>query len=735
MIDKVSSPERRRGATAWRAVLVGSAAAAALLGPGMACAADAAPDKATAFVDEIVVTARKRAEGIYSTPMAISAFTSESLAARNVSDLADLGKFVPNVNITRFGAGNSSHASVFIRGIGIQDHIITTDPGVGVYVDGVYLGREMGANLDLVNVERVEVLRGPQGTLFGRNTLGGAVNIITRQPGDEDSGLIQTKIGTRERVDGDFYENFKMADTLAVSLAGGFKHRDGVGDFVKVANPEARVGQQDEISGRIAAKWTPSDTFSALLAVDGLSGKYGLSPATDEIINPNGYFTAGSSGLKQSDIATGDDSNSGQVGLETTTNKAWGTALTTDWKLDEHLSLKVIGSYRSSTYTGGLDDDMALADFASFPEKGGAKQYSLETQLNGEYGKADFVGGLYYFHEKGSVTQDDYMFFALGDFNINQTTESYAAYAHAGYQLTPALKLAGGLRYSHDAKDADAIVTCCAWTTRVYRSDDWGATTWDASVEYDLKSSLKAFASVSTGYQSGGYPARPYGGPDLFVSYNPTHATNFEAGLKGLWTDYLQMSASVFYAEYKDLALQYSQPTTDGFITITSNAGKAKAPGAEMEGVLKLGESLKLYGSAGYLDAKIKQVKAGTIGVRVGDAPSLSPKWTLAFAPEYEMELASGSTVTFRVDYSYRSSMYGQSINNAYNKIAARELVNLNVLYKPEGKSWTAALYGQNIFNKVYDVGRLDQYDVGYVEIIRSNDRSEFGIKLTKTFD
>ncbi|MDH3441707.1 MAG: TonB-dependent receptor plug domain-containing protein, partial [Gammaproteobacteria bacterium] len=150
--------------------------------------------------EEIIVTATKRAENIYDVPMAISAFTEDTIIKQGITDLTDIGKFVPNMTVTGFSAGHTSSVNVFLRGIGLQDHLITTDPGVGVYVDGVYLGRQVGQNWSLANIERVEVLRGPQGTLYGRNSIGGAINIITRKPGDENGGRATVTAGSRGRL-------------------------------------------------------------------------------------------------------------------------------------------------------------------------------------------------------------------------------------------------------------------------------------------------------------------------------------------------------------------------------------------------------------------------------------------------------------------------------------------------------------------------------------------------------
>jgi len=247
---------------------------------GKAEEATAEDEEQATFGKEIIVTAKKREESIYEVPVAISAFTGETLQEQGITDLIDIGKFVPNLNITGFSAGHTSSTNAFIRGIGLQDHLITTDPGVSVYVDGIYLGRQVGQNWNLSNIERVEVLRGPQGTLYGRNSIGGAINIITRAPGSEETSRASVEIGSRGRFTGDFYTNQKLGENWAISATGAFTRRDGVGDFLNLPDADVEVGELEEISGRIGVMWTPSDRFSLLLSADGNDGDGGLRPYT-----------------------------------------------------------------------------------------------------------------------------------------------------------------------------------------------------------------------------------------------------------------------------------------------------------------------------------------------------------------------------------------------------------------------------------------------------------------------
>jgi iron complex outermembrane receptor protein len=208
------------------------------LGVGPAALAQEPEDDDSVF-DTVIVTAQKREESIYDVPVAISAFTPETMERQGITDLTDIGKFVPNLNITGFSAGHTSSQNPFIRGIGLQDHLITTEPGVGVYIDGVYLGRQVGQNWSLANIERVEVLRGPQGTLYGRNSIGGAINIITRKPGDEQGGKMSLTAGSRGRLNGDAYVDMPLSDEFAMSFSLAYQRLQEAADYLLRTEPHS----------------------------------------------------------------------------------------------------------------------------------------------------------------------------------------------------------------------------------------------------------------------------------------------------------------------------------------------------------------------------------------------------------------------------------------------------------------------------------------------------------------
>ena len=240
------------------------------------------------------------------------------------------------------------------------------------------------------------------------------------------------------------------------------------------------------------------------------------------------------------------------------------------------------------------------------------------------------------------------------------------------------------------------------------------------------------YVSTAAGYQNGGYPARAFGGPATFVAFDPTTAQSYEIGLKGLVTDTWQVALSVFYTEYDDLALQFSEPFVGGFITITTNAGETEAKGVELESTLLITENWTVETNIGYNDAEITSVDPGTVGVAEGDAPTLTPELTAHVGVQYDQEINNGNHITFRVDYSYRDEMFGQSINNDFNRLDDRSLVNFLLAYDNFEGDWRLSFYGDNVFDEEYDTARLDQAFSGFTEVILNNDRSEFGLKYAK---
>jgi iron complex outermembrane receptor protein len=724
--------ERKRVAAAALAVGLST------LGAGApALAQEEASDSDEKKLEEVVVSATKREAGIYEVPVAVTAFTQETIELAGITDLVDIGKFVPNLNVTEFSAGHTASVNPFIRGIGLQDHLITTDPGVGVYVDGVYLGRQVGQNWSLSNIERVEVLRGPQGTLYGRNTIGGAINIITRQPGDDEGGRVAFEAGSRGRLNGDFYTSLRMSDQWALSVNGAYKQRDGLGEFLLLDNPRKEVGELQDIAGRVAVKWTPTEDFSLLLVADSNEGDNGLRPyrtLIDEV--PNGAVFA--AGFRNSDTADDPyDNNTGQADQIAVTNEAHGFALTAEWAFSDNLTSKLIVSDRHSEYEAGLDDDSFFENFLAFPEDGEADQTSAELQINGFYDRWDFVAGLFYFDEEGSNLQDPNIFLGgPGTYFLQQDVESKAVFANVGFQFTDQFRLAGGLRYTDDQKDAFVDINDSFIFTD--GNKDSSETTWDLSGVYEFTNGMSLYGTIQNGYQSGQFPPRAYclfgnlaiGQPgnvtanNCFVAGDNITATNYEIGLKGQPTDYFSMAATVFHTQYEELPYQVSTTSGAGFDTRNIIVDQ-DSNGVEFEGSLLLGDNFRLDASVGYIDVEVDDP--------VAVAP-LTPEWTGTISPQYTLNLSNGGSVLFRADWSYRDEMFGEPTPDParFTGIDSRDLLNLNVTYFSSDGDWSLGAYGRNVTDERYDQARLNTGD--YILVMLSNDASEFGLRFTRTF-
>jgi iron complex outermembrane receptor protein len=686
-----------------------------------------------ALIEEIMVTATKREASIYEVPIAISAFEGDKLAEQGIIEIVDIGKFVPNLNITQFSAGHISSANPFIRGIGLQDHLITTDPGVSVYVDGVYLGRQVGQNWNLTNIERIEVLRGPQGTLYGRNSIGGAINIITKTPGANEGAKVGLEVGSRGRLNGDFYADMNLSDTVALAFTGGYRSRDGLGDFLNLPNAGIEVGETKEVYGRAALRYAPSDNFSLVLAYDANDGEGGLRPYTtliDEL--PNGAVY--DAGYRNSDVSSDPyDNNTGQASQTIVTNKAEGFSLTADWNWNDTYSSKIIASTRTSEYKAGLDDDSFVDDFLSFPETGEADQTSLEFQFSGDMGAFDFVSGLYYFEEDGFNNQDPTVFLTFpGTFFLSQDVTSVAIYGNLGYDFTDKFRLSGGLRYTEDEKTAFTNVGSGPYDD----SRDFDEITWELAANYSFDNGLTGYATVQTGYQSGQYPARPFclfadtdpdDDDDCFKASDNITATNLEVGIKGQITDHFSMSAAIFTTEYSDLPYQVSTTSGGGFSTVNLIVDQTST-GFEWENTYFFTDNFSFQATLGYIDVDVDEQQG------VKPVAPLTPELTWSISPMWAIPLASGAEVRMRLDYSYRDNMYGEPSSDPgrLTAIDSRALLNVDIAYHSPDGSFTAGLYGRNVTDERYDNARLNTGD--YILQILSNDASEFGLRLVKSF-
>ncbi len=462
----------------------------------------------SALTEAIVVTARKREESVQSVPLAISAFSGESLEARGVAKIDGLASFTPNLtfqNNPSFGGAGSS-AAIFIRGIGQKEVLPTTEPGVGVYVDGVYVARSVGALLDLVDVERVEVLRGPQGTLFGRNTIGGALSLTTKAPDADPSGKLELTTGSFNRIDGKLVANVPLSDTLFSKISLASFNRAG---YVEHLVDGRMLGNVDTLTGRLDLRWEATPDLKISLALEGTRDRSngpafvladvtyasalfnpdnlpmlrpGSSPAAGHyVINPpfdaptdnftllHNYFATlmggancfgfdpyspqGAGDACFSDrFIVGDDADAG-TGPQYSKNDLWGAHAIVDWNLGP-VQLKSITAYREVHGDYARDGDHSPFTILHLGDLLTQSQFSQELQVLGatENERLKYVLGLYYFKESGNnINNLDFTpvtFRSGGKFG----TDSYAAFGQATWTPVDAIDLTVGLRYTKDDK-------------------------------------------------------------------------------------------------------------------------------------------------------------------------------------------------------------------------------------------------------------------------------------------
>lgn len=448
---------------------------------------------ASEILEELVVTARRREEGLQNAPIAISAYTGETLEYRGVTKLDEITRFVPNLTIENnpsFG-GASNSAAIYIRGIGQKEFLPTSEPGVGLYVDGVYIARSVGAILDLIDIERLEVLRGPQGTLFGRNTIGGAINIttVTPEPGDEFSGEIGAAYGTDDRINLRGALNIPMGDTLAARVSVASFQQDGYVD----RSDGIDLGNDDTITGRLAVAWRPSDRLSLdfrldatrdkengpameLLGIDftDLSQLNGLVAAvpppmafvhniTTAAVGPgqpcaatdaagNGITSNPNSPNCYDNRYVGKDGKNDGTAPARSESDVLGLSADISYEINDNLTLRSITAWRDLDSEFARDGDHSPHRISQFQDTLEQTQFTQELQLLGTYERMNWIAGIYYFAEDGD--NENTLDFTITNFRSGGEfdNKSMAAFAQLTYDFTDQLHLTVGGRYTDESK-------------------------------------------------------------------------------------------------------------------------------------------------------------------------------------------------------------------------------------------------------------------------------------------
>ena len=703
-------------------------------------------------LEEVVVTARKREESLQDTPISITAFSGSALEEANMVDLRDIGKYTPGMSFTSYGMGSNEAGAIFLRGIGQSDHMVTTDPGVGLYIDGVYVGRNQGAALDLLDLERVEVLRGPQGTLFGKNTIGGAVNVISRKPTGTGGGHASLTAGQEGRLNGSASGEVPLGDQAAVSFSVLSKQRDGVGEQIFTG---AETGDEDSMSARAQVYWHgPAAEFS--LSVDASRARQAAMPHSF-------YEQAGWLGVAPCYQSAGDGYAPCPAGMEgdpfdsyslddlDTAQDLFGVSATLEWDVGEGLVFKSITAYRDMEYLGSLEFDGAPQRIVYYRETGSSSQLSQELQLSGSRDDGlDWIAGFYHFTEDGDNDQDNDQFGALGHRLTQVETKSYAVFGQATKELADGLSLTGGLRYTEESKDYDLVFRSLdasgaqahdAAGQPLYvvpptaLDDAWDAISGTVNLSYTVSEGVMVYGTYSRGFRSGGYAARPSALSSV-GAYDPEYVNMFEVGLKALTLeDRLRVNAAIYRNDYEDYQAQVNR-VGNRFDTRVLNAAEAQIDGMELEVTALLSPVLRVDATFGYTDAQIAKVDLDPsleANFSAGHRLPYVSKYTLSISPQLDFGLASGAGVLARVDYSYRDDFYGQIANSPFELEQGYGLVNARIEYRTADRDWSVALYGINLADKKYT--RVRNYYPGFLGFaIWNTDRREIGVTARYEF-
>ncbi|WP_448098177.1 TonB-dependent receptor [Luteibacter yeojuensis] len=695
---------------------------------------------------EVTVSARRREESLEKVPVAVSAFSEEDMKDLQATSIDGLQGAVPNMNIVQ-GRGSSSSVNIFIRGIGQPDALQTFDPGVGMYVDDVYYSRIQGALISLFDVDHVEVLRGPQGTLYGKNSTGGAVKVVTKNPGTTPEGSVEATFGNYGRREGRFYGSTPLGKDGAwsASLAGAITRNDGyVHDY---SGHDFNNDDTKSIRGKL--RFHPSDTFDGVLTLDYTKMDTALTlgqpvsrlTRTDLVLGTVTLLRPNLDEKYNFHTRTSFPSNDGQE----LTHK--GVALNMNWKLSDQWNLKSITAYRKLDSESYIDIDASqfeLGDvFVGFHQK----QASQELQLAFDNGSnVQSVFGAYFLRENVPSTQyafaDDLFAIAgrtvpfLRTIGDDLTTKSWAGFAHVNWEFVPSWTLAAGIRYSKESKDYDRT-TSTFWgaplsalneTVPLSRNKDWTAWTPTVSLQKQFDPQTMWYVSASRGFKSGGFNGRANSAAEAKTAeFDPEYVWTFETGLKLRSADNrLQANLAAFHSNYKDFQARVSEIQNPGSLTPTFafpviNAAKLKMDGFEAEGVALVGEGTRLSTQIGYLKAKYDRFEDARLdpsnpqyNPTIHDHVPFSPKWTARVAATQTFNLAGGA-LTVGADASYRTETWLSVDNYAALSQKAYTLVGAFGIFDSGDGHWQFRAGVRNATNKVYKTDGQEFSSVGNI--------------------
>lgn len=717
--------------------------------------ASAGPEQSTALED-IVVTARRRAESLQDVPVAVTAFTSQAIDRKFATDIRALTGDIPNVVITNVPGFNA--ASIGIRGQSTGDIILTFEPAIGVIVDDFVLAHVQTQLFDLFDTERIEVLRGPQGTLFGKNTIGGVVNVITKRPTNKLEGELRLGYSSFHTKDVKASINVPITDNLYFRAAGSFQESDGFYKLTKnnpvdgisgVPADGRGLGGTRYFNGRAKLLWEPDAQTNIMLTYELLRDRGDSPPSVNEtppgflfdVVGFPGIQTTGQSPYKTgTTLCAGDANQQGTVSSPTCPGTLLGHRIDVDgvylrgeksW--DDFGTVTMIGGWRRvksilpSDYTGenaylfvSTRDDVR-------------KQYSLETRFASNFSDSfKLTAGAMYWGQKLDASATSLLGFLrfLGDptalTDPNQSTasykvDSYAAFGEAEYKIVDPLSVFFGARYTAEKKEFSvqpqvrrSIIATGFWP-EYSDSKKFSRPTIRAGYRWKIAEGVNNYFTYSQGYKSGGYNEQAMSATSARPFREET-ADSFELGFKTETADNrLRFNAAAFYVKYDDLQRDAVVPFVDpitglpGQETRTTNAGKATVYGLELEASAVPIDGLTLSSSFGYQKAKYNSFRTDIDGDGTNEDASFLklrnvPKFTANATANYEFPPKPWGQVALNADINYQSQFESVTLNAPFTQGQARTLVGASIHWTDSSERYRVSVFGRNLLDKVYRV-------------------------------
>ncbi len=636
---------------------------------------------ATGIIEEIVVTAQRREENAQSVPIAITALAEEELKARQLSDVAGLRHFAPNLEVVPTQA-SSQRLAITMRGQVELTNVPTVDPAVGVFLDGSYVARVSGANLNFIDVERVEILRGPQGTLFGRNTIGGAINVVPNKPGKQFGGYTELLAGNYDRLAITGVLNAPVfGDIAAVRLAAQHTERSG---YARTIVLDRDLSDDNTDFVRAQFRLSPEDRWDLNFAFDYSGTSGGTQWITLLAAMPPATLLPAASGNPEDSLENylkpltrrTHASHAGSFD-----SRVRGVAGTFTYPIASH-TLKGIASFRNlDQVIGELDLDGTPYDIATqLRQEQQERQGSLELQWFGQAldGRLDWIGGLYYFNERAERVSLSHQLAPLQTFetsnsgNVRNTSRS--AYLQVGTHLSPTLRLQAGARHVLDTRQLtsfnsvwDQGVQICSLAPSIRDSleicratlpaREFDYVPFNLSIDYAPLGELMVYAKYGRGYRAGGYNFRV---TDVLAAlpFGPEAVYARELGLKSeLFGGRLRMNLAVFRSDYQDI--QLTQVVFDNVQRpqlVNVNAGAARIEGGELEVTADLRRAVVALG-VGHTNARYTRIDPNVIDVTVGSEFPNTPAWTISAAVDVPLDFRGLASI-LHVDYSWRDDVF-----------------------------------------------------------------------------